>query len=152
MYQSARIAGSRVAAALALCSMLTACGMPSLRFDPPTTPSMTSIKDGANAFNTLWAQLPGAGDEEKAKAFVKEGYRQARENCTTFFTDIKKLQRDSTFAKDTLVTVAAAAGVISGLAGVGRLALTTILGVTGAVPAVVDNFATLYLFRRFPTS
>lgn len=84
------------------------------------------------------------------RAYVSVGYDKVDENCELFFTKLHQSRRDLDFTKDTLVSVASAAGVISGLAGAGKTALSIILGSTGLIPSVMNNYKEIFLLGAVP--
>jgi hypothetical protein len=85
-----------------------------------------------------------------APDYVEAAYNLTDRQCTAFFTAVNEARNNIDFGKDTLVTAASAAGVISGIAGAGLTALTTLLGATGAIPSVANTYKAVYLLGSVP--
>jgi hypothetical protein len=128
------------------CLMVTsACsnGHPGGLF-PPGQPTPRAIQQTQQEFDSMWTGF-GATEAERAATFTLFGYKRASDACQTFFENARKLQDETTFAKDTLVAASAAAGIIAGLSGVTANVLTALFAGTGLVPSTVDNFNKIFL-------
>jgi hypothetical protein len=151
----------RVSGALACAMGLAGCSGGGLGsyITPAPPPAATDIATSSAAFETAWARLKAVAvahpalsaaaaadpDLQTAQYFVMQGYDLAARNCDTFFAKNRELRSDTSFAKDTLVAMGTAAGVLAGLAGATATALTAVLGTTGIVPTTLDNFNKTYL-------
>jgi hypothetical protein len=88
--------------------------------------------------------------DANAPDYVEAAYNLTDRQCTAFFTAVNEARNNIDFGKDTLVTAASAAGVISGIAGAGLTTLTTLLGATGAIPSVANTYKAVYLLGSVP--
>jgi hypothetical protein len=111
---------------------------------PPGQPTPQAIQQSQQEFDVVWATF-GASDAERAANFTLFGYKRASDACQTFFENARKLENETTFAKDTLVAASAAAGVIAGLSGVTTSVLTALFAGTGLVPSTIDNFNKIFM-------
>jgi hypothetical protein len=146
---------------LALAALLTGCqGGFNQYVNPSPPPTPAAVYDEFNAFNIAWSNLrqavvkegndptPAAreaADKTTAQYFVSHGYDLAATNCILYFDRIRNLRNETNFTKDLLVSIAAASGLVAGLAGASAAALTAIIGGTGIIPRAVDDFNKTFL-------
>lgn len=151
----------KATSAIACAAGLTACDRNlgnAITPSPPPTPSEVS-ESGPPIFGALsqmrslidptapkrWPSGDPVLDTQTAQYFVMAGYELAQSNCQKFFDKNRLLRSETSFAKDTLVGLATAAGTIAGLAGATTQVLTAVLGTTGIVPMGIDNFNKTFL-------
>jgi hypothetical protein len=145
----------KVSSAIACATGLVGCGGKldgAITPAPPPTAAEVAI-DG-EALRTAWSQLrveavafpplsPAAASDPELQTvqyFVMVGYNRGVMSCGNYFNQNRRLRSETSFAKDTLVSLGTAAGTIAGLAGA-----TAVLGTTGIVPLAVDNFNKTFL-------
>src|SRR5690242_4358697 len=101
---------------------------------PPGQPTPQAIQQSQQEYDAVWINF-GASEPERAANFTLFGYKRASDACQTFFENVRKLQDETTFTKDTLVAASAAAGVIAGLSGVTANVMTALFAGTGLIPS-----------------
>jgi hypothetical protein len=116
---------------------------------PKPPPAPGAILSDYAAFNSTLKtirEVSGTNADDDVRAYVTSGYDLAEKACLDFFTKVRQLRNDTSFAKDAMRNVMASAGLISALATAPTSVLAGLFGATGVAPSIVDDFERTFLF------